>query len=162
MPLCLDYFVCHLIGVGISLSSDCMNLFLKNMVFSCIGSFLYLIKDNQFHFHPPSPPRIKMFNIKTEIKAVFVKWASRSYLDVTEEKWYPNELLAKNSFSTEEVQRKKKYSIVKSNDEPLGQERRRMQSCSPPQMLAGRHPPSPTRSNASVAPQGEGAAALRQ
>ena len=69
--------------------------------------------------------------------------------------------LQKN-FPGKEVQRKKKYSIVKSNDEPLAQERRRMQSCSPPQMLAERHPPSPTRSNASVAPQGEGAAALRQ
>ena len=30
-------------GVGISLSSDCMNLFLKNLVFQV---FLYLIKDN--------------------------------------------------------------------------------------------------------------------
>ena len=108
-----------------------------------------------------------MFNIKTEIKAVFVKWASQSYLDVIKEKWYPNELLAKKKFlyrrfPGKEVQRKKKYSIVKSNDEPLAQERRRMQSCSPPQMLAERHPPSPTRSNASVAPQGEDAAALRQ
>ena len=38
---------------------------------------------------------IKMFNIKNERKAVFVKWASRSHLDVIEEKWYSNELLAK-------------------------------------------------------------------
>ena len=44
-------------GVGISLSSDCMNLFFKELSFSCIGSFLYLMKDNQFPFYPQSPPR---------------------------------------------------------------------------------------------------------
>ena len=44
-------------GVGISLSSDCMNLFFKELSFSCIGSFLYPIKENQFLYHLQSPPR---------------------------------------------------------------------------------------------------------
>ena len=46
-----------------------------------------------------------MFNIKTEIKAVFVKWASQSYLDVTEENDILTSFLQKKSFSTEEFSR---------------------------------------------------------
>ena len=82
-------------GVGISLSSDCMNLFFKELSFSRIGSFLYLIKKTNSSIIFSLHLEIKMFNIKNERKAVFVKWASRSHLDVIEEKWYSNELLAK-------------------------------------------------------------------
>ena len=106
-------------GVGISLSSDCMNLFFKELSFSRIGSFLYLIKKKTnssiiFSLHL----EIKMFIIKNERKAVFVKWASRSHLDVIEEKWYSDELLAKKKQKKKtfpvkkKMQRKKKYAVL--------------------------------------------------
>ena len=68
-----------------------------------------------------------MFNIKNEMKAVFVKWASRSHLDVIEEKWYSNELLAKK--------KKKDFSRKKSATQK--------EICGPPQMLAKEAPSLP-------------------